>query len=160
MIARSQRTLWVFAGTLAAALAVALTVPAWAHGPDHSVMSGMGFPGPDRGPILGVPHAPGLLSQLIFPCPAECANTAAECSSGADSTALSCISAACGTEIQTAQTACGASRFSQDCVTAVTALQTCSTSCLTTRQTTLQGCRDALTTCRAACIGPTPTPTP
>ena len=160
MTARSKKNCWLSAGTLAAALAVAVTLPAWAHGPDQSVMGRMGFPGPERGPILVPPHAPGLLSQLIFPCPAECANTADECSSGADSTALSCISSACSAQIGTAQTACGASRFSQDCITAVTALQTCSASCLTTRQTTLLGCRDTLTTCRAACIGPTPTPTP
>ena len=132
---------WKATVGLATVLSLTLAASALAHGPSHA-----GF-----GASHAVPRAPGLLTQLIFPCQAACVTTARECDDTADSDALTCISAACSTEVSTAQTACATDRTSQACRDAITALQTCSDSCLTTRGTALTACRSALATCRTAC---------
>jgi hypothetical protein len=132
---------WQAAFGVAAIVALTLAVPAWARGPLRGRFS----------TPHAAPRAPGLLTQLIFPCRAACVNTARDCDDSADSEALTCISDACTTEVETAQTACGTDRTSEACHDAVSALQTCSESCLTTRQSALSDCREALATCRAAC---------
>lgn len=138
MVARNN---WKAMVELVAALALTLAVPAWAHGPSHGTF----------GEAHAAPRAPGLLTQLIFPCQAACINSARDCDDTADAAALTCISGACATEVDTAQTACATDRTSQACQDAISALQTCSASCLTTRQSALTTCRTTLTTCRAAC---------
>jgi len=131
---------WKSTAGLVTVLTLSVATAALAHGP------GRGFGEPHA-----APRAPGLLTQLIFPCQAACVTTAQQCDETADSEALTCISAACPTEVTAAQTACGADRTSQACRDAISALQTCSDSCLTTRQTALTACRTALTACRTAC---------
>jgi hypothetical protein len=139
---------------LAALLTLTMAVSAWAHGPSRGGFGGPGLLGIKSGGPAG-----GLLQELIYPCQADCANNARTCSDTADADALTCISGACATEIQTAQSECATDRGAQTCKDAVTALRTCAQSCLSTRQTALTACRDALGSCREAC-SPTPTPTP
>ena len=137
----TTRNNWKSMLGLVTVLTLTLAGAALAHGPSRG---GFGEP-------HAAPRAPGLLTQLIFPCQAACVATARECDDSADADALTCISAACPTEVSAAQTACAADRTSQTCRDAIGALQTCSDSCLTTRQTALTACRSALATCRTAC---------
>src|SRR5712692_7905076 len=136
MIARNN---WKSMTKLAVVLTLTLAVPAWAEGGFGPPHDGPGF-GPPHGGGFGPgfgPRAPGLLTQLIFPCQAGCSSTARDCADAADSAALTCVSGACAAEIDTAQTACAADRTSADCHDAIDALRTCAASCLTTRQSAL-----------------------
>jgi hypothetical protein len=110
---------------------------AWARG-DHGGVGGRGFPG-------------GVLQQLIFPCQAECRDSAQACGETATSEGVTCIQSACTTQVQAAQTACAADRTAQVCKDAVGALRTCGESCLTTFQTAASACRDTAESCRDAC---------
>jgi hypothetical protein len=147
-------TNWKSMITVGAMLGSTLAVPVWAHGPGHGGI-GRGEP-PVSQPAMPrpmVPHVRGLLGQLIFPCPADCDDKARACYDAADSAALTCITGACGTEVSTAQAACEVDRGSQACRDAVTALHTCSASCLETRKTAITTCRTDLYSCRTACDG-------
>jgi hypothetical protein len=126
-----------------AILSVCAAVPALAHG-------ARGF-GPGRGPSRPTFNGRGVLNQLIFPCPAGCADDAKTCTDAADSAAVSCISAACASEITTAQAACQADRRSENCHDAIDALADCADSCLDTRGDAVDVCRDAARDCRDAC---------
>lgn len=96
-------------------------------------------------------HARGILGQLIFPCPAACADTARTCLDDADGAALTCVTGACSAEITTAQTACAEDRTSEDCEDAVEALSDCADTCLDTRADAVDVCRDTARDCRDAC---------
>lgn len=125
------------------ALALLVALPAWAHGRPGL---GAGKPGGERPPFAG-----GVLGQLIFPCPAACAETVDSCVATADAAAVDCVSSACPTEVTTAQTACAEVRSSEECRDAVAALRDCGETCLDTRSTAIQACRAALSDCRDAC---------
>ena len=143
---------WKSMITLGVLLGSALALPVWAHAAGRG---GIGKPERPMGqpsvPRPMTPHARGLLGQLIYPCQAACDETARDCYDAADSTAVNCITTACPTQVEAAQTACQADRTSQACYDAVTALNTCSTSCLDTRNSALGTCRTALQSCRTAC---------
>ena len=105
-------------------------------------------------PIRSGPHPPtpgGVLDRLIFPCPAECEDTADACITAADSAAVTCAEAACASQITAAQTACTDSRTSQDCRNAVSVLRTCAGSCLDTHTSAVETCRSTLGDCLDAC---------
>jgi hypothetical protein len=150
-----RRNTWKSTVGLATLFALIGSAPVWAHGPERGEF---GPPGPIGMRPGGYPG--GLLLQLVYPCQADCVSTARTCNDTADSDASSCVSAACPTEIQTTQSACAADHRAQACLDAVNALRTCAQSCLSTRQTALTNCRDALGVCRQACTASTPTPTP
>ena len=116
-------------------LTVGVSESAWAHGDGGGPR---GFSG-------------GILQELVFPCRAECRDTARDCVEPLESTAVTCIEGACATQVQAAQTACAADRTAQACKDAVSALRTCGDSCITTLQTGTSACRDTEQSCREAC---------
>ena len=130
-----------------AILSLALALPAWAHAGRGS----LGRPGVSRPIPPRNAHPRGLLGQLIFPCQADCADSAETCGETADSTALACILSACTAEVDAAQAACGADRSSDECLSAASALADCADACLETHADELGTCRDTLVDCRTAC---------
>lgn len=132
---KSQRLLVVIAALFVLSLSV--NESAWARG-DRDGAGHRGFSG-------------GVLQQLIFPCPAECRDSAQDCVEAAEGEGISCIQTACATQIQAAQTACATDRTAQVCKDAVSALRTCGDSCITTLQTGTSACRDTQESCREAC---------
>jgi len=117
-------------------LVMGFTAPAWARG-QHG---GGGGPG----------HAGGVFEELIFPCRAECSDTARSCFEEASDAASSCIASACGTQVTAAQAACKGGR-STACRDAVSAVRSCGASCLDTRATAAEACRSERNGCVAAC---------
>lgn len=99
----------------------------------------------------GAPHSRGVLGQLVFPCPAACADDARDCTESANDDAVSCIGTACPTEVTAAQDACTEDKRSEECKAAIGALAECADSCLDTYSTAVGACRTALGECREAC---------
>ncbi len=130
--------------TALALLAVGIAAPAFAHGRGDG-------PAPGRPGGPHALHSRGILSQLIFPCEAACADDAETCVDTANDAARACVSGSCATEVTAAQTACGADRKSTDCRAAVSALSECADTCLATSSTATSACHTTLTECRAAC---------
>ncbi len=155
----NRGNIWKSTIGLVALVTLTIAVSAWAQGRSRA---GFGRGEPSGLCTLGARpggHSTGLLQELIYPCQGTCLSEAHSCADAADSAALSSISGTCSAEIEAAQSACAADRTAQACLDALTALQTCAQSALSTRQTALAACRTTLLTCRQACA-PTPTPTP
>ena len=97
MTTKKSRKLFVAIAALFV-LSLSLSESAWARG-DRSGVGHRGFSG-------------GVLQQLIFPCQAECRDTAQDCVETAEGEGISCIQTACAPQIQAAQNACATD---QDC---------------------------------------------
>ena len=136
MVDKRKHTLFVAMVALCM-LSLSFGEAAWAHG-DRGGAERKGLPG-------------GILQELIFPCQAECRNSARDCVEAAEDEGIGCIQSACATQIQSAKTACATDQTAQACKDAVSALRTCGDSCITTFQTGATACRTTEQSCRSAC---------
>jgi len=136
-IVNMRKQAWFVAMGTLFMLSLCFGEAAWAHG-DRGGAGRIGLPG-------------GILQELIFPCQAECRNSARDCVETGENEGISCIQTACTTQIQSAQTACATDRSSQVCQDAISAVRTCGDSCITTFQTAASACRTTEQSCLTAC---------
>lgn len=136
--------------TMIVAIVVAITfsLPALAREQRRGAGRGPGQPSAGR-----AAHPRSLLSQLIFPCAAACADDAKSCGETASAAALGCVADACDAEVGAAQADCSDDRRSESCRAAVDLLDECAEACLDTHSEAVGLCREALIECRAACAG-------
>jgi hypothetical protein len=93
----------------------------------------------------------GLLTELLYPCRADCAAAARVCATASESDAVTCAEDTCESEISTARGACATNPSASDCQDARTTLLGCIRPCRETQQSDFAACGSTLQSCLSTC---------
>lgn len=130
-----------------AMVVLGLTATAWGHGFWRHGFGGDGEAG--GGEHQGCSGR--LVQRLVFPCRAQCADTAKSCVGNTKGTAVTCVADACTNEIAAAKSACQANSDTPGCDAAIGTLKTCAQACSDSAHTAMDACRTTASSCFSAC---------